>query len=145
MLDTQCQVGGPPPNRVTENGTRRHAKRQHLENRNHRRQAQRSAPAGLPHRRIDGPRRLRPGVLPAATRPIARREGWETDRGRIYIIYGHPDQLEDWPYSPNARPYQEWHYYRDGRYKRFLFIDKNEDGEYRLAYPYDGLYQRPDF
>lgn len=74
-----------------------------------------------------------------------RREGWETDRGRIYIVFGHPDQMEDWPYSPNSPPYQEWHYYRDGRYKKFLFVDENADGEYRLAYPYDGLYQRPGF
>lgn len=74
-----------------------------------------------------------------------RRDGWQTDRGRIYIVFGHPDQLEDWPYSPNSPPYQEWHYYRDGRYKRFLFVDENEDGEYRLAFPYDGLYQRPGF
>jgi GWxTD domain-containing protein len=30
--------------------------------------------------------------------------GWQTDRGRIYIIYGEPDKIED---SLNA---QRWHY-----------------------------------
>ncbi len=74
-----------------------------------------------------------------------RRDGWKTDRGRTYIMYGEPDQLEDFPLSPNRRPYQEWHYYRDGRYRKFVFIDENEDGEYRLAYPYDGFNMRPDF
>jgi hypothetical protein len=38
-----------------------------------------------------------------------------------------------------------WHYTSIGRYRRFLFIDENADGDYRLQYPYDGLNQRPDF
>jgi GWxTD domain-containing protein len=74
-----------------------------------------------------------------------RREGWKSDRGRIYIIHGEPDQIDDEPYSPDVVPYQIWHYYREGRYRRFLFVDKNDDGDYRLQYPYDGLNQRPDF
>ncbi|MDH4157003.1 MAG: GWxTD domain-containing protein [candidate division Zixibacteria bacterium] len=73
------------------------------------------------------------------------REGWRTDRGRIYIQYGEPDELDDYPVVPNRRPYQEWHYYRDGRYRRFTFVDENSDGDYRLIYPYDGLGLRPDF
>lgn len=74
-----------------------------------------------------------------------RREGWRTDRGRIYIQYGEPDQIDDFPISPQYAPYQIWHYYRDGRYRRFTFLDQNEDGDYRLQFPYDGLNQRPDF
>ena len=74
-----------------------------------------------------------------------RREGWKTDRGRIYIIHGEPDQIDDEPYSPDVVPYQIWHYYSEGRYRRFVFIDKNDDGDYRLQFPYDGLNQRPDF
>ncbi len=74
-----------------------------------------------------------------------RVEGWRTDRGRIYIMYGEPDQVDDYPIQLNTSPYQEWHYYRSGRYRKFIFVDENEDGEYRLRYPYDGLYQRPDF
>lgn len=74
-----------------------------------------------------------------------RREGWKADRGRIYIIHGEPDQIDDEPYSSGAVPYQIWHYYREGRYRRFVFVDKNEDGDYRLQFPYDGLNQRPDF
>ena len=74
-----------------------------------------------------------------------RRNGWRSDRGRIYIMFGEPDQLDDYPYTPDTHPYQEWHYYRQGRYRKFVFVDENEDGEYRLVYPYDGLYMRPDF
>ena len=74
-----------------------------------------------------------------------RTEGWRTDRGRVYITYGDPDQIDDVPMSPSDVPYQIWHYYKQGQYKRFTFVDKNDDGDYRLLYPFDGLNQRPDF
>lgn len=76
---------------------------------------------------------------------VMRRPGWKTDRGRIYIQNGAPDQIDDVPMSPSDPPYQRWHYYQDGRYRRFTFVDENYDGEYRLIYPFDGLNQRPDF
>ncbi len=74
-----------------------------------------------------------------------RRDGWRTDRGRILVMHGEPDQIDDVPYSASDLPYQIWHYYRDGRYRRFTFVDENQDGDYRLEYPFDGLNQRPDF
>jgi len=74
-----------------------------------------------------------------------RQPGWRTDRGRVYIKHGEPDQIDDYPFAPNSHPYQEWHYYRGGRYRQFTFVDENEDGDYRLVYPYDGLHLRPDF
>ncbi len=74
-----------------------------------------------------------------------RQQGWRTDRGRIYIKHGEPDEIDDYPFAPNSHPYQEWHYYRSGRYRKFTFVDENEDGDYRLVYPYDGLNMRPDF
>lgn len=76
---------------------------------------------------------------------IMRQEGWRTDRGRIYIQFGEPDEIDDYPIVADRRPYQEWHYYRLGRYRKFTFVDEFEDGDYRLQFPYDGLYQRPDF
>ncbi len=74
-----------------------------------------------------------------------RQDGWRTDRGRVLIRYGEPDQIDDYPFSIDRYPYQEWHYYRSGRYRKFVFVDVNQDGDYRLQYPYDGLNQRPDF
>ncbi len=68
--------------------------------------------------------------------------GWNTDRGRIYIMYGEPDQLDDYPVLTDQRPYQEWYYYQNSKYLKFVFVDQNEDGDYRLVYPYDGLYRR---
>ena len=71
--------------------------------------------------------------------------GWRTDRGRIYVKHGEPDEIDDYPFAPNSHPYQEWHYYHGGRYRKFTFLDENEDGDYRLIYPYDGLNLTPDF
>ncbi|HPM35937.1 MAG TPA: GWxTD domain-containing protein [candidate division Zixibacteria bacterium] len=76
---------------------------------------------------------------------ILNMEGWRTDRGRVLIRYGEPDQIDDYPLVADRYPYQEWHYYKDRRYRKFVFVDVNDDGDYRLQYPYDGLYQRPDF
>lgn len=73
------------------------------------------------------------------------REGWETDRGYVFIRFGHPDHVEDAPFSLNALPYQVWHYYHQGPYRQFTFVDENQDGDYRLQYPYDGLGMSPDF
>lgn len=75
----------------------------------------------------------------------ARRDGWKTDRGRIYIIHGQPDFIDDQPYAPDRLPYQVWHYYSVGDYLQFRFVDENEDGDYRLQFPYDGRGQRPEF
>ena len=74
-----------------------------------------------------------------------RQAGWRSDRGRIYIKHGEPDQIDDYPVSASRRPYQEWHYYRGGRYLRFQFVDENDDGDYRLVYPFDGFNYPPDF
>jgi GWxTD domain-containing protein len=74
-----------------------------------------------------------------------RQEGWRTDRGRVYVKFGEPDQIDDYPMAPDAPPYQVWHYYQNGAYRRFAFVDSSEDGDYRLQFPYDGLNQTPDF
>lgn len=74
-----------------------------------------------------------------------KRDGWRTDRGMIYIQHGKPDELDDIPYAANSVPFQVWHFYRQGEYLRFTFIDENQDGDYRLQFPYDGRGQRPDF
>ena len=74
---------------------------------------------------------------------IMRQEGWRTDRGRIYIQYGEPDQIDDYPVAMSGRPFQVWHYYHQGPYRKFTFTDEHEDGDYRLQFPYDGLNQRP--
>ena len=57
--------------------------------------------------------------------------GWKTDRGRIYIVYGPPDDIERHPMEIGGKPYQIWHYYNTNR--RFYFVDEDGYGDYRLV------------
>ena len=68
-----------------------------------------------------------------------RTEGWRTDRGRIYVQWGEPDYLVNEPFAPDTHPYQIWYYTSISPNRRFVFVDENEDGDYRLQYPFDGL------
>jgi GWxTD domain-containing protein len=68
------------------------------------------------------------------------REGWQTDRGMIYIKHGEPDQIDRHPFELGRKPYQIWYYY--GKRLTFLFVDTHGDGDYQLQYPYDGDWRR---
>lgn len=63
------------------------------------------------------------------------KEGWETDMGGIYIVYGHPDEIERHPFEMGEKPYQIWYYY-DERLK-VVFVDETGTGEWELDYIYD--------
>jgi GWxTD domain-containing protein len=64
------------------------------------------------------------------------KDGWKTDMGMVYIIYGEPDQVERHPFELSSKPYQVWYYYSLSR--TFGFVDENGTGEYFLQFPYDG-------
>lgn len=55
--------------------------------------------------------------------------GWQSDRGRIYIIYGEPDQVEKTQRNAEGYSFEIW-YYPHG--KQFIFIDEGLFGNYRL-------------
>jgi len=40
----------------------------------------------------------------------AYNEGWKTDRGRIFIIYGKPDDIERFPFEADKKSYEIWKY-----------------------------------
>jgi GWxTD domain-containing protein len=59
--------------------------------------------------------------------------GWKTDRGRTYIAYGPPDELE---VHPTPEPTQQWLYrHIDGIGDRVIldFVDPHRTGDYRLT------------
>jgi GWxTD domain-containing protein len=68
-----------------------------------------------------------------------KREGWRTGRGMVYIAYGEPEEVEDFPFELATKPYQIWHYYRTIPARSFLFVDEWGDGNYELQPPYDGI------
>jgi len=59
--------------------------------------------------------------------------GWRTDRGRIFIRYGPPDEMLRRPASGPTRPYEVWKY-THGRARRFVFYDETGLGHYALIY-----------
>ncbi len=69
------------------------------------------------------------------------REGWRTDMGMIYILFGPPNDVERQPFNVEASPFYEteiyayevWYYYDLNR--RFIFADHQGFGDYRLENP----------
>ena len=58
-------------------------------------------------------------------------QGWKTDRGRIYIIYGEPDEVESRSFEMGEKPTEVWYYLTKGR--RFVFVDETGFGDYELV------------
>ncbi len=62
------------------------------------------------------------------------RAGWQTDRGRAYIVYGPPSDIERFPSSDANRPYERWQYDNIDGGVEFIFIDRTGFKEYRLVH-----------
>jgi GWxTD domain-containing protein len=60
-------------------------------------------------------------------------EGWKTDMGMVYIIYGTPGNIDRHPFESDSKPYEIWTYYDINR--EFIFIDDTGFGDYRLLTP----------
>jgi GWxTD domain-containing protein len=60
-------------------------------------------------------------------------DGWKTDMGMVYIIFGEPDNIERYPFQENTKPYEVWYFY--GANKEFVFVDETGFGDYRLTTP----------
>jgi len=85
-------------------------------------------------------------------------KGWKTDPGRIYLIYGPPDNIEHHNLSVSTNSWETWTYFSENRY--FIFADilglgsmklvhSNVDGEIqdpywrqRLAAPHDPIFKK---
>ncbi len=66
----------------------------------------------------------------------AQIPGWRTDRGRIFIKYGPPDQVLSRPQAGNTRPYEVWKFSR-GRALKYVFLDQTLFGNYVLIWTDD--------
>jgi GWxTD domain-containing protein len=62
------------------------------------------------------------------------KNGWNTDRGRIYIKFGEPDYKEDVPGNPTQYPYQIWTYYSIEGGAVFVFVDMMGLENYKLVH-----------
>jgi GWxTD domain-containing protein len=68
-------------------------------------------------------------------------EGWRTDMGMVYIIFGAPSNVERHPFDSDAKPYETWSYYELNY--TFTFVDQTGFGDYRLTTPIWDVWQRP--
>ncbi|PLW94049.1 MAG: hypothetical protein C0592_04145 [Marinilabiliales bacterium] len=55
------------------------------------------------------------------------RQGYETDRGRVYLQYGPPNTITEAEHEPNAYPYEIWHYYQLMTQTNRKFVFYNPD------------------
>ncbi len=58
------------------------------------------------------------------------RAGWKTDRGRVYIVFGPPSDMERFPNNPLSYAYEIWHYDQIEGGVIFVFVQLQGMGEY---------------
>jgi GWxTD domain-containing protein len=98
-----------------------------------------------PRRRIDYLRRVE-----VANEVYSQytKKGWRTDRGRVFILYGKPDEIERRPSEGVGKPYEIWYFYQIEGGVQFVFVDRNGFGDYELVHStkrnelYDDGWQR---
>ena len=64
--------------------------------------------------------------------------GWQTDRGRIYILFGPPDERDLFPKGDSTipTPFERWRYgaiHGIGTDVMIEFVDTSRDGNYRMT------------
>ncbi len=62
-------------------------------------------------------------------------DGWKTDRGRVYAVYGMYDDIDRHPFESSTRGYEIWKYDKLQGGVIFVFIDiSNQSGDYILVH-----------
>lgn len=60
-------------------------------------------------------------------------EGWRSDKGNVYVVYGQPSGIEKQNSTSDNRVFERWTY-NDNR--QFVFVDNNGFGDFKLYQPY---------
>lgn len=68
------------------------------------------------------------------SRTSESNDGWNTDMGRIYIIYGEPDEIERYLSTRESKPWEQWNYHKLQGGGYFIFVDEDGYGVYRLVH-----------
>ncbi len=61
-------------------------------------------------------------------------KGWKSDRGRVYILYGEPSEVERYPNQIDSKPYEIWHYNDIEGGVIFVFADLTGFSDYTLLH-----------
>lgn len=70
-------------------------------------------------------------------------DGWRTDMGMVYIIFGSPNNVDRHPFDIDSKPYEVWSYYELNH--QFVFVDQTGFGDYRLTTPIWEIWRRPRY
>lgn len=64
------------------------------------------------------------------------KDGWNTDRGRVLMLYGESNNTERFPASFSNLPWEKWEYNRiaGGKQALFVFVDLRGLGNYQLVH-----------
>ncbi|MBN1397340.1 MAG: GWxTD domain-containing protein [Bacteroidetes bacterium] len=62
------------------------------------------------------------------------KKGWQTDRGRVYIRYGKPDETQRYPNMQDKKSYEIWSYRQLENGVEFVFIDQTGFNDYFLVH-----------
>jgi len=60
--------------------------------------------------------------------------GWKTDRGRVYLKYGIPDDILQSPPTYETYAFERWIYRYPNKEYEFVFIDQEGEEEYILVH-----------
>lgn len=61
---------------------------------------------------------------------LMNKPGWNTDRGRIFLKYGEPSQVQKQMNEYRGDTYEIWYY--ESIQRRFIFVDRSDSGDYQL-------------
>lgn len=59
---------------------------------------------------------------------------WKSERVRVLLIYGIPDQIDKEPFGKNSYSIEKWYYNKIENSVEFVFIDISKDNDYRLIH-----------
>ena len=62
------------------------------------------------------------------------KEGWQTDRGRVLMIYAEPEEVERAPHQSDTKPYEIWRYFSIENGVEFVFVDRLGFGNLELVH-----------
>jgi GWxTD domain-containing protein len=62
------------------------------------------------------------------------KEGWKTDRGRVYLVYGQPSEVDRYPNQTQSRPHEIWYYHEIEGGVEFVFGDLTGFSDYTLLH-----------
>ena len=63
-----------------------------------------------------------------------REKGWRSDRGRVYVVYGEPSEIDRYPNEMDAYPYEIWSYNNIEGGVIFVFGDITGTGQMFLIH-----------